>query len=165
MNFDALPQLRGHWSGLVLGWFKSEERERRRKIALDRKHLEARSRRFLKNFLNADQTRKPHFYRAVEAATEQCYPADALLSPELNDAQIAEATSTAAMKVVIERSALVETSHTIAQQAFTRWTKRWSNWELLLFTFSTLRPRTSGRKRMKGRVHKTILRKLLLAIC
>src|SRR5512132_3749734 len=100
-----LPQLTGHWSGLVLGWFKSEERERRRKVRLDRKHLEARSRRFMKNFLNADQTRKAQFYRAVEAATEQCYPADALLSPELNDAQIAEATSAAAMKIVLERIA------------------------------------------------------------
>ena len=79
----------------MFGWFKSEQRERRRKVRLDRKHLEARSRRFLKKFLNADQTRKPHFYQAVEAATEQCYPADALVSPELNDAQIAEATSTA----------------------------------------------------------------------
>jgi len=89
----------------VFGWFKSEQRERRRKVRLDRKHLEARSRRFLKNFLNADQTRKPQFYRAVDAATGQCYPADALLSPELDDAQIAEATSTAAMKIVLERIA------------------------------------------------------------
>ena len=100
-----LAQLRSHWNGVVFGWLRSEQRERRRKIALDRKHLEARSRRFLKNFLNADQTRKPQFYRAVEAATEQCYPADALLSPELNDAQIAEATAMAAMKIVLERSA------------------------------------------------------------
>jgi hypothetical protein len=90
---------------MVFGWFKSEERERRRKVRLDRKHLEARSRRFMKNFLNADQTRKTQFYRAVEAATEQCYPADALRSPELNDAQIAEATAMAAMKIVLERSA------------------------------------------------------------
>ncbi len=90
----------------MFGWFRSEQRERRRKVRLDRKHLEARSRRFLKIFLNADQARKPQFYRAVEAATEQCYPADALLSPELDDAQIAEATSTAAMKIVLERSAL-----------------------------------------------------------
>ena len=92
---------------MVFGWLRSEQRERRRKTALDRKHLEARSRRFLKNFLNADETRKPQFYRAVEAATEQCYPAEAIsLSPELNDAQIAQATSTAAMKIVLERSAL-----------------------------------------------------------
>jgi hypothetical protein len=99
----VLAQLRGHWNGMVFGWLKSERRERRRKIALDRKHLEARSRRFLKNYLNAHETRKPQFYRAVEEASEQCHPAE---SPELNDAQIAEATSTAAMKIVLERSGL-----------------------------------------------------------
>jgi hypothetical protein len=44
---------------MVFSWFKSEQRERRRKVKLDRKHLEARSRRFLKNYLNADETRKP----------------------------------------------------------------------------------------------------------
>jgi hypothetical protein len=54
---------------MVFGWFKSETRERRRKIKLDRKHLEARSRRFLKSYLNADETRKPQFYRAVEEAS------------------------------------------------------------------------------------------------
>ena len=43
----------------MFGWFKSEHRERRRKVRLDRKHLEARSRRFLKSFLDADETRKP----------------------------------------------------------------------------------------------------------
>jgi hypothetical protein len=103
----VLAQLRSHWNGVVFGWLRSEQRERRRKIALDRKHLEARSRRFLKNFLNADEMRKPQFYRVVGEASEQCHPAELdLLSPELSDAQIAEATSTAAMKIVLERSAL-----------------------------------------------------------
>jgi hypothetical protein len=88
----------------VFGWFKSEKRERRRKIKLDRKHLEARSRRFLKNYLNADETRKPQFYRAVEEASKQCQPVKSgLPSPELEDAQIAEATSGAAMKMVLGR--------------------------------------------------------------
>src|SRR5712675_458247 len=97
-------QLRGHWSRTVFGWFKSEQRERRRKVRLDRKHLEARSRRFLKNFLNADQTRKPQFYRAVEEASKQCQPVKSgLPPPELEDAQIAEATSGAAMKMVLGR--------------------------------------------------------------
>ena len=91
---------------MVFGWFKSEQRERRRKIRLDRKHLEARSRRFLKSYLNADQTRKHHFYRAVEEVSKQCYPARlSLPPPELEDAQIAEATSNAAMKIVLERGA------------------------------------------------------------
>jgi hypothetical protein len=83
----------------VFGWLKFEQRERRRKVRLNRKHLEARSRGFLKNFLDADETRKPHFYQAVETASEQCHPAEPLA--ELDDAQIAEATSDAAMKMVL----------------------------------------------------------------
>ena len=91
----------------MFGWFNSEQRERRRKIRLDRKHLEARSRRFLRRYLNADETLKPQFYRAVEEMSKQCQPARlGLPPPELEDAQIAEATSSAAMKIVLERSAL-----------------------------------------------------------
>jgi hypothetical protein len=92
---------------MVFGWLKSERLERRRKIRLDRKHLEGRVRRFLKIYLNADETRKPQFYRAVEEASEQCQPVKSgLPPPELEDAQIAEATSSAAMKMVLERDAL-----------------------------------------------------------
>jgi hypothetical protein len=81
-----------------------EKRERRRKVKLDRKHLEARSRRFLKSYLNADETRRPQFYRAVEEASKECQPVKlGLPPPELEDAQIAEATSGAAMKMVLER--------------------------------------------------------------
>ena len=89
---------------MVFDWFKSWRRERRREVKLDRKHLEARSRRFLKNYLNADETRKPQFYRAVEEASKQCQPVKSgLPPPELEDAQIAEATSGAAMKMVLGR--------------------------------------------------------------
>ena len=89
---------------MVFRWFKSEKRERRRKVKLDRKHLEARSRRFLKSYLNADETRKPQFYRAVEEASKLCQPVKSgLLPPELEDAQIAEATSGAAMQMVLAR--------------------------------------------------------------
>ncbi len=95
---------------MVFRWFKSEKLERRRKVKLDRKHLEARSRRFLKSYLNADDPRKPQFYRVVEEASKQCQPVKSgLPPPELEDAQIAEATSSAAMKMVLareERSAL-----------------------------------------------------------
>ena len=95
---------------MVFSWFKSEQRERRRKVKLDRKHLEARSRRFLRRYLNADETLKPQFYRVVEEMSKQCQPARlGLPPPELEDAQIAEATSSAAMKMVLareERSAL-----------------------------------------------------------
>jgi hypothetical protein len=89
---------------VVFGWYKTEQRERRKKVRLDRKHLEARARRFLKIYLNADEARKPQFYRAVEEATKQCSPAGLdLPSPELDDSQIAEATSNAALKIVLER--------------------------------------------------------------
>jgi hypothetical protein len=89
---------------MVFRWFKSEKRERRRKVKLDRKRLEARSRRFLKSYLNADQTRKPQFYRAVEEASKQYQPVKSgLPSPELEDAQIAEATSGAAMQMALAR--------------------------------------------------------------
>jgi hypothetical protein len=92
---------------MVFGWLKSERWERRRKIRLDRKHLEARARRFLKIYLNADETRKPQFYRAVEEASKHCRPSGlGLPPPELEDPQIAEATYSAAMKIVLERDAL-----------------------------------------------------------
>jgi hypothetical protein len=91
----------------VFGWLKSERRERRRKIRLDRKHLEARARRFLKIYLNADETRKPQFYRVVEEASKQCRPmGSGLPLPELEDNPIAEVTSSAAMKIVVARNAL-----------------------------------------------------------
>ena len=94
---------------MVFGWHNSERWQQRRKIRLDRRHLEARARRFLKIYLGADETRKPQFYRVVEEATTQCQPAKSgLPPPELEDAQIAEATSSAAMKKVLERDATMK---------------------------------------------------------
>jgi hypothetical protein len=90
----------------VFDWFKTERRERRRTVRLDRKYLEARSRRFLKIYLDADETRKPQFYWVVDEASKRCQPPESGLPPsELDDAQIAEATSRAAMKIVLERTA------------------------------------------------------------
>jgi hypothetical protein len=98
----------GSGSEMVFDWFASERRERRRKVRLDRKYLEPRTRRFLKIYLNADETRKPEFYQAVHEASKQCCrPSGSSLPPlELEDAQVAEATSSAAMQIVLERSAL-----------------------------------------------------------
>jgi hypothetical protein len=89
----------------VFGWFSSEQRRDRSKVRLDRKHLEAKTRRFLSGYLTASETRKPQFYRAVDDASRQCQPpAEPVLPPsELADAQIAEATSDAAMKIVLAR--------------------------------------------------------------
>src|ERR1700694_1582288 len=101
--------LRSHFNGTVrlFSWPKSERSERRRKVRRDRKHLEARSRRFLKIYLNADETRKPQFYRVVEEASKQCRSmGSGLPPPELEDNQIAEVTSSAAMKIVVARNAL-----------------------------------------------------------
>jgi hypothetical protein len=91
----------GRWE-IVFGWFSSQQRHDRRKVRLDRKHLEARTRRFLSGYLTANETRKPQFYRAVEDASKECQPA-ALQSSDLGDAQIAEATYDAAMKIVLAR--------------------------------------------------------------
>lgn len=101
--------LRCHFNGTaqLSSWPKSELGEQRRKIRRDRKHLEARSRRFLKTYLNADEAQKPHFYEVLQEASQQCHPTQSgLPSPDLEDADIAEATSNAAMKVVLERGIL-----------------------------------------------------------
>ena len=64
----------------MFGWFKSERRDREKKVRRDRKHLEERVRRFLKSYLDADQTRKPQYYRAVEDISKKCQPAKLSLS-------------------------------------------------------------------------------------
>ena len=87
----------------MFGWFNSERRERRKKVRRDREHLEARARRFLKSYLEADQLRKPEFYRAVEGISKECHPAELDFSQPDNDGRIAEATSQAAMQMVLGR--------------------------------------------------------------
>ena len=87
-------------------WFKSERRERRRKVRLDRKRLEERARRFLKAYLNADAALKPQFYRAVEYISQKCHPSVLVAAqPDLDNAKVAEATSQAAMKMFLESKA------------------------------------------------------------
>ena len=87
---------------MVFGWLNSEQRDRRRKIRLDRKHLEVRARHFLKSYLKADEKQKAQYYRAVEEASKKCQPAiSGMPSSELGDARIAEAASDAAMKTVL----------------------------------------------------------------
>ena len=60
----------------MFGWFKSERLESRKKVRQDRKQLEVRARRFLKSYLEADEVRKPEFYRAVEDISKKCRPPD-----------------------------------------------------------------------------------------
>jgi len=86
----------------MFGWFKSERR--RKKISQDRKHLEERARRFLKSYLDADQTQKPQSYRAVEDISKKCQPAELSLSqPDMADRLFAEATTQAALQLVLDR--------------------------------------------------------------
>jgi hypothetical protein len=96
------------WRRMVSAWLKSEERERRKKVRLDRAYLETKTKRFLRAYLAADEKDKPQFYRAVESASQQCWSTD--IRPAAadleefqiaEDAQIAEATSNAAMKIVL----------------------------------------------------------------
>jgi hypothetical protein len=54
--------------------------------------------------LEADEVRKPEFYRAVEDISKKCRPPDLDFSqPDLNDRQIADTTSKAATQMVLER--------------------------------------------------------------
>ena len=88
----------------MFGWLNSKSRKRRKAVKLDRKHLEQRARRFLTGYLEANESRKPHFYRAVEDASSTCQPAQLnLAQSDVEDNRIAEATSQAAMKMVLDR--------------------------------------------------------------
>ena len=57
----------------MFAWLRSKSRERRRTVKLDHQHLADRVRRFLTGYLEADETRKPHFYRAVKDASKKCH--------------------------------------------------------------------------------------------
>jgi hypothetical protein len=111
----GLRPFRDHFDGTVpvFSWLKSERVERRRKVWRDRKLLEARSRRFLKIYLDAAEIRKPQFYEVLQEASQKCFPTQSgLPSPDLEDTDIAEATSNAAMKVVLERGVFMKGDRT-----------------------------------------------------
>ena len=92
----------------MFGWLNSNFRKRRKAVKLDRKHLEQRARRFLTGYLEANETRKPHFYRAVEDVSKKCQPTELSIAQSgIDDRLIAEATSKAAMKMVLDRKAKV----------------------------------------------------------
>jgi len=102
----------GYWAdarrrACDVGWLKSKSRERRKKVRLDRKHLEDRARRFLKSYLEADEKQKPHFYRAVEDISKKCHPAAlGLAQSDVDDSRIAENYgANGAMKMVLDRTA------------------------------------------------------------
>jgi hypothetical protein len=93
----------------MFGWLNSKSRKRRKAVKLDRKHLEQRARRFLTGYLEADETRKPHFYRAVDEVSKKCQPTEfSLVQSDVDDHRIAEAASQAAMKMALDRIANVD---------------------------------------------------------
>ena len=92
----------------MFGWFKSKSRERRKKVRLDREHLEKRARRFLKSYLEADEMRKPHFYLAVEDVSQKCHPAELESQTDVEDSRIAEITSQTATKMILDRTVQIK---------------------------------------------------------
>jgi hypothetical protein len=80
----------------VFSWFKRDRR--RKKIQEDHKHVEARARRLLKDYLSADGTRKRQYYEVVAGAAAACQPG--VTDPNLEDPQLAQATAETAFKVV-----------------------------------------------------------------
>ena len=80
----------------MFSWFKYDEQ--REKIREDRKHLEARARRLLKNYLSADGPRKRQYYEVVAGAAAACQPS--VTDPKMEDPQLAQATAEAALRIV-----------------------------------------------------------------
>ena len=80
-------------------WFKYNGR--RKIIREDRKYLEARARRLLKCYLLAEWLEKDQYYEVVAGAADACRPE--MSDPSMDDAQIAEATSDVALRVVRRR--------------------------------------------------------------
>src|SRR6476619_348918 len=78
----------------VVSWFKP----RRATIREDRKHLEARARRLLKGYLSADGPRKQRYYEVIAGAAAACQPG--VSDPNLENAQLAQASAEAAIKVI-----------------------------------------------------------------
>ena len=76
----------------MFGWFKPASRERRKKVRVDRKLLEERPRRFRKSYLEADEARKPQFYRAVDDVSRKCHSTEppGLAQSDFENGRIAE---------------------------------------------------------------------------
>jgi hypothetical protein len=96
----------------VFSWFKPDGQ--RQKIREDRKHLEARARRLLKNYLSADGPHKQQYYEVIAGAAAACQPG--ITDPNLEDTHLAKAAAEAALKVVKvrERQAIDDSDQTSA---------------------------------------------------
>jgi hypothetical protein len=80
----------------VFSWFKPDRQQK--KIREDRKLLEARARRLLKNYLSADGPQKQQYYEVVAGAAAACQPG--VSDPKSENAQLAQASAEAALAVV-----------------------------------------------------------------
>jgi hypothetical protein len=91
------------WTGdnAVFEWLKPNKQ--RAAIREDRRHLEARARRFLKGYLSADAPRKQRYYEVIAGAVAACEPG--VSDPDLNDAQRTELIANTALAVVKKREA------------------------------------------------------------
>ena len=98
----------------IFDWFKSDTRTRRKKVRLDGKHIEERARRFLESYLDADEMRKRHFYRAVQDITDMCQPAELSGRSDVDDGRILETMSQAAMKMVLDRTGRIREDNSVA---------------------------------------------------
>lgn len=80
----------------MFSWFKPDRQLK--KIREDRKLLEARARRLLKNYLSADGPQKQQYYEVVAGAAAACQPD--VSDPKSENAQLAQASAEAALAVV-----------------------------------------------------------------
>ena len=83
----------------VFSWLKPNSQ--RKKIWKDRKYLEARVRRLLKNYLSADEPQKRRYYEAITGAAAGCQ--QDVTDPKLEGVQYAQASAEVALKVVRAR--------------------------------------------------------------
>jgi dihydropteroate synthase len=80
----------------VFGWSRS--RSKRKQIRDDRKYLEARARRLLRNYLSADGPRKQRYYEVVAGAAAACR--SDVSDPRFENTQLAQDAAEAALNVV-----------------------------------------------------------------
>jgi len=83
----------------VFSWFKPNRQ--REQVREDRKHLEARARRLLKDYLSADAPRKQRYYEVIAGAAAASEPE--ISDQTLENAQRTQAAAEAALNVVKQR--------------------------------------------------------------
>jgi hypothetical protein len=86
--------------------------KQREMIREDRKHLEARARRLLKEYLSADAPRKQRYYEVIAGAAAACAPG--VSNPNLENMQLTQAAAEAALYVVKQRERQVADKDQVA---------------------------------------------------